>query len=171
MNIVGSASTSVTRFVLPLQLNVGPWFWITGGVLVLLALLAILYYARKPRFKPQALMTANEREFYKRLLVAFPHCQVWPQVPVLALLRPDEKEDSRAFWRGFRMISNARVDWVIVQDLEVVAVVELDDRTHDARKDAKRDKILTSCGYRVVRFNSKRRPTHDQIRQAVAAAG
>ncbi|MFC4171366.1 DUF2726 domain-containing protein [Microvirga sp. GCM10011540] len=112
-------------------------------------------------------MTSNEREFYGRLLVAFPGCQIWPQVPILALLRPDAKEGSRAFWRGFRMISNARVDWVVVENLEVLAIIELDDRSHDARKDAKRDQILASCGYRVVRFDTKRRPPPEQIRRAV----
>ncbi len=65
------------------------------GVLCVLGILVILYFARQPRFKPHPLMTANGREFYKRLLAAFPECQVWPQVPILALLRPDAKEGSR----------------------------------------------------------------------------
>ncbi|MFD0463545.1 DUF2726 domain-containing protein [Microvirga aerilata] len=74
---------------------------------------------------------------------------------------------SRAFWTAFRRISNTRVDWAIVQDLEVLAIVELDDRSHDARKDAQQDRILKSCGYRVVRFSSSRRPDPRQIHEAV----
>jgi len=54
-----------------------------------------------------------------------------------------------------------------VRDMEVFAVVELDDRSHDARRDAQRDKLLTSCGYRVIRFNSGRRPDPRQIQEAV----
>jgi hypothetical protein len=104
-------------------------------------------------------MTDNEREFYRRLIAAFPECQIWPQVPNLAMLRPDAKDGSRALWRGFRMISNTRVDWVLLRDLQILAIIELDDRTHDARKDAKRDQILAFCGYKVVPFNSRRRPT------------
>ena len=68
---------------------------------------------------------------------------------------------------AFKKISNTRVDWVIVRDMEVLAVVELDDRSHDARRDAQRDKVLTSCGYRVIRFNSGRRPDPRQIQEAV----
>lgn len=115
-------------------------------------------------------MTANAREFYWRLLTAFPGCQILPQVPILALLRPDLKEGSRAFRRAFRMISNARVDWVVVENLEVLAIIELDDRTHDARTDAKRDQILVSCGYWVVRFDTKHRPMPEQIRRAVTGS-
>nr|WP_246408504.1 DUF2726 domain-containing protein [Microvirga lupini] len=114
-------------------------------------------------------MTENEREFYGRLLAACPECQIWPQVPILALVRPDAKEGSRAFCLAFKRISNTRVDWVVVQDMEVIAIVELDDRSHDARKDAQRDRILKSCGYRVVRFNSSRRPDPRQIHEAVFA--
>jgi len=145
----------------------GPGLWIAGGLLVVSGILALLHVAQRPRFKPHPLMTRNEREFYTRLLAAFPECQIWPQVPVLALLQPDARENSRAFWRGFRMISNARVDWVIVKDLEVLAIIELDDRTHNVRKDAKRDQIFASCGYRVVRFNAKQRPAPEQIRKTV----
>ncbi len=147
------------------------WFWATGGLLLLLMLALVLARFRKPRYRRQPVMTANEREFYGRLVAACPDCQIWPQVPILALVRPDAKEGSRAFWMAFKRISNTRVDWAIVRDLEVLAIVELDDRSHDARKDAQRDRILKSCGYRVVRFNSSRRPDPRQIHEAIFAAG
>ena len=34
-------------------------------------------------------------------------------------------------------------------------VIELDDRTHDADKDARRDDMLKSAGYRTIRWHSK----------------
>jgi hypothetical protein len=130
----------------------------------------VLYWSRKPRYRRQSVMTANEREFYQRLLFAFPDCEIWPQVPILALVRPDAKEGSRAFWLAFRRISNTRVDWVLARDTEVLAIIELDDRSHDARKDAQRDQVLKSCGYRVVRFTSNRRPDPQQLQDAVFGA-
>jgi hypothetical protein len=141
--------------------------WPAGCFLLVMMLVMALYWARKPRYRRQSVMTANEREFYRRLLFACPDCEIWPQVPILALLRPDAKEGTRAFWLAFRRISNARVDWVIARDTEVLAVVELDDRSHDAKKDARRDEVLKSCGYRVLRFNSNRRPEPQQIYDAV----
>jgi hypothetical protein len=143
-----------------------PWSWAAGGLLLVLMLVLVLR-PRKPRFRRQPVMTANEREFYGRLAAACPDCQIWPQMPILALVRPDAKTGTRAFWLAFRALSNTRVDWVIARDMEVLAVVELDDRSHDPRKDARRDQVLRSCGYRVIRFASHRRPTPQQIRDAV----
>src|SRR4051812_42354888 len=85
------------------------WSWIAGIVLLALALVLALLWARRVRYRRTSVMTANEREFYQRLLEAFPDCEIWPQVPILALLRPDAKEGSRTFWVGFKQISNARV--------------------------------------------------------------
>jgi hypothetical protein len=144
-----------------------PWSWAAGCALLVLVLVLALFWARRPRYRRQPIMTANEREFYGRLVAACPDCQIWPQVPILALVRPEAKEGTRAFWLAFRMISNTRVDWVIARDMEVLAIVELDDRTHDARKDARRDQVLKSCGYRVIRFSSKNRPDPQQIHEAV----
>jgi hypothetical protein len=144
-----------------------PWSWLAGCALLVVMLVLILVWTRKPRYRRHTIMTDNEREFYGRLLAACPDCQIWPQVPILALVRPDAKEGSRAFWTAFRRISNTRVDWAIVRDMDVLAIVELDDRSHDTRKDAERDRILRSCGYRVVRFNSSRRPNPRQIHEAV----
>ena len=144
-----------------------PWPWAAGGLLLALMLVLVLVRSRKPRYRRQLVMTANEREFYGRLVAACPDCQIWPQVSILALVRPDAKTGTRAFWLAFRAISNTRVDWVIALNMEVLAIVELDDRSHDPRKDARRDQVLTSCGYRVIRFASHRRPTPQQIREAV----
>jgi hypothetical protein len=145
------------------------WSWLAGSAALGILLVLVLFLTRKPRYRRSTIMTENEREFYERLLAACPDCQIWPQVPILALVRPDAKEGSRAFWMAFKRISNTRVDWAIVRDLEVLAIVELDDRSHDARKDAQRDRILKSCGYRVVRFNSSRRPDPRQIHEAIFA--
>jgi len=146
------------------------WTWVVGITLLGLAFIAALVWVRRVRYRRASIMTANEREFYQRLLQALPDCEIWPQVPLLALVRPDAREGSRTFWVAFKQISNARVDWVIARDMEVIALIELDDRSHDAKRDAKRDQILKSCGYRVLRFQSKKRPDPDQIHEAVFAS-
>jgi hypothetical protein len=145
------------------------WTWLAGIVLLALALIVALIWARRVRYRRMPIMTANEREFYQRLLKAFPDCEIWPQVPILALLRPEAKEGSRTFWVAFKQISNMRVDWVIARNMEVIAVIELDDRSHDAKRDARRDQILKSCGYRVLRYQSNKRPEPEQIYEAVFA--
>lgn len=58
------------------------------------------------------------------------------------------------------MFTQKIVDFVAQNrdDGSVVAIIELDDRTHDADKDAKRDATLGSAGYRIVRWSSKTKP-------------
>ena len=56
-------------------------------------------------------------------------------------------------------------DFVICdrRTLDVVALVELDDCTHDARTDRQRDTITQAAGYQTLRFQSKPKPTEAEI--------
>jgi len=51
----------------------------------------------------------------------------------------------------------------------VLAVIELDDRTHNATRDNKRDEMLRQAGYKVVRWESTRKPEAAAIRDALVA--
>jgi very-short-patch-repair endonuclease len=54
--------------------------------------------------------------------------------------------------------------------LQLVAIVELDDRTHNRVADAERDAFVASAGIRTLRFESRNKPTVEQIRAAVFPA-
>lgn len=43
--------------------------------------------------------------------------------------------------------------------LDVLLVVELDDRTHHVGDDRKRDAMMKAAGYQTLRFQSKHKPT------------
>lgn len=43
-------------------------------------------------------------------------------------------------------------------DGSIIAIIELDDQTHDQEKDEKRDAMLASAGYKIVRWHSKDKP-------------
>lgn len=47
--------------------------------------------------------------------------------------------------------------------LDVLLVIELDDRTHDAGQDRQRDAITKAAGYQTLRFQSKHKPTVAEI--------
>lgn len=120
-----------------------------------------------PKFKRKALLTANEAEFLARLEAAAPELRFCPQVAMGALLDPAApRSDRSAYYRARGMFSQKIVDFVAQSraDGGVVAIVELDDRTHDSGKDAKRDAMLASAGYRVVRWSSKAKPDAAAIR-------
>jgi len=64
-------------------------------------------------------------------------------------------------------------DYVICarNTFQVVAIIELDDRTHDYKKekDAERDAMLNAAGYRTERFESKKKPSEAEIAQRFCA--
>lgn len=130
---------------------------------------------RKPhpadRYKRAVLMTSNEAEFHARLRYAFPppNWEIWPQVSMLALVQPRLPPGDRNGWTDFNAIQAKRVDWVLARQGEPIAIIELDDRTHDARSDRARDAILAAGRWPVIRFDSRSKPQPPQIARAIVA--
>lgn len=117
----------------------------------------------------KSLLTPNELEFYNRLTRALPSHVVLAQVSMGALIDvtcalPDQSYEIReAFARKI-------VDYVICDaGLKVVALVELDDRTHDPLRDEARDQLTRAAGYRTLRWDSRQKPDVESIRTAVSS--
>ena len=126
------------------------------------------------KFNSKSLLTANELEFLMRLESAVPELRFCPQVAMGALLEPAvSRDDSKTYYRLGGMFAQKIVDFVAQERASglVVAIIELDDRTHDAAKDAKRDAMLHSAGYHVIRWPSKNKPNIAAIRTALQTAG
>ncbi|MGN5048525.1 DUF2726 domain-containing protein [Aeromonas sp. 23P] len=120
-------------------------------------------------YKQKALLTANEIEFFNRLTQALPDHYIFPQVSLGALLQPNVSGKDRKKFHSIRGTFAQKIsDFVIcTRDIKVIAIVELDDKTHNSEKDAKRDAMIEQAGYRVIRWNSKTKPTLDEIRQRI----
>jgi very-short-patch-repair endonuclease len=119
------------------------------------------------KFKAKAFLTANELEFLGRLETAAPELRFHAQVSMGALLDPAvSRKDGKAFFRLRGMFAQKIVDFVAQsrKDGSIVAIIELDDRTHNGEKDVKRDAMLTCAGYRIVRWHSKTKPAISAIR-------
>jgi hypothetical protein len=143
------------------------------AALAALALLALvpavaLFRSRKPflsRIRPKPLLTPNETEFFHRLQRALPAYRVFPQVSFAALLTDDGALPRRARWSLRARFDRKIADYVVCEagSLKVVALVELDDSTHDADSDRRRDAITRAAGYRTFRFPSKAKPSEPDI--------
>lgn len=124
-------------------------------------------HGRTGAYRRRKLMTENEREFFVRLVNALPDHYIYPQVALSGLIEPSGTNRRSAHADRLR-IAQQRADFVICDaGCEVVAVVELDDRTHSAKKDQLRDSRLEQAGIRTIRFQSKNKPAPDAIRAAV----
>ena len=121
------------------------------------------FIVRKP------LLTGAETKCLGLLERALPECRIFVQVAMGALLKP------RSGLRGGDALSvrgrfaQKIVDFVVVHKMsgDVLAIVELDDASHDAAKDARRDAMLEAGGYRVVRFTARPWPTAASIAAAI----
>lgn len=140
------------------------------GFVIILAIIVIILALLKPaisglEIEGKPILTDNEKEFFHRLQRSLPDYHVFPQVAVNAILQVSKNvKKARRF--GIRnRFSQLHVDYLICEKntLAVMAVIELDDRTHKAAKDAARDRMLETGGYRVIRFASKRKPAEAEI--------
>ena len=151
------------------------------GVLVLFLLVMVLAAVAKKikgsqgagqsgAYRARKLMTANELEFFGRLVTALPGHYVFPQVAMSALIEAASSDKKKAHGDRLR-IAQQRADYVVcTADGEVVAVIELDDRTHAQAKDQLRDARLEQAGIRTVRFQSRNKPTPAAIHAAIFGA-
>jgi hypothetical protein len=122
---------------------------------------------RAGTYRRRKLMTDNEEEFFGRLVAALPDHYIFPQVAMSALLQPTSSDGKKAHSDRLK-IAQQRIDYVVcTKSCEVVAVVELDDRTHSQAKDQLRDSRLEQAGIRTVRFQARNKPKADAIRAVV----
>ncbi len=126
---------------------------------------------RRGAFRSRPLMTDNELEFFARLEAALPDFKVFSQVAMSGVLDVTLPPNHPAYWRARSAFDRKRIDYVVCtrSGKRLIAVVELDDRSHDSkhRQDAERDAMLAGAGIRTVRFPSHPRPGPKEIRAAV----
>jgi len=151
--------------------------WVVLLVIVLAAVVLGLVAKAKSRpstsgqFKAKVFMTPNELEFLGRLEAAVPELRFHCQVSMGALLDPAtaRRENAGAHKSARNMFGQKIVDFVAQRRStgEVVAVIELDDRTHHSEKDERRDAMLRQASYNVIRWQSKEKPEGRAIREAL----
>lgn len=122
-------------------------------------------------YKSRPILTDNETEFYNRMIAALPDYVVHTQIAMSALIEPrvDRREDGSEYMRQRAKFSQKYVDFVVCRPgkLEVIAIVELDDITHDLEKDAARDEMLEGAYYNIVRWHSRKKPTKEMILKTI----
>lgn len=119
-------------------------------------------------FEKKKLMTAPEQLFYSRLIESLPELCVFSQVQLSQLVSVKKGHD---FKQWFNRISRMSADFVVTDKaMEIIAVIELDDRSHNKPErieaDKKKDKALTSAGIKVIRWKVSPMPTVAQIKEA-----
>ncbi|RFC61825.1 DUF2726 domain-containing protein [Fulvimarina endophytica] len=145
-----------------------------AGLFVLWVVLAVLKEwsrgsERNALLERKTLMTQPEKNFYRQLRAAFPDADIAPQVAMGALLKPRKGLNRKAWAYSRSQVAQKIVDFAIIDLVSgnVEVLVELDDKSHDAKHDAARDRLLAQGQYRVVRFRENARIEPDAIRERI----
>ncbi len=124
---------------------------------------------RQVSFKALPLMSRTEYNFWQLLMKSLPGYYIFPQVATNALL--NIQTDNRAlFWEILNKFNTTRIDFVVCDpQLAVLALIELDDQSHDRKKDKdrERDFITGQAGYQTIRFDCRQWPDSTAIRRSL----
>ena len=138
-------------------------FFIVAAAAAVIWFVLVPRQAAQQRYRRRAVMTPNEMEFYGRIARALPGMHVCPQVAMHALIEPTSP-DAKLRLIDFRRISQKIVDYAIFDaQWALVLVIELDDRTHVASRDAIRDGYMSAAGICTLRYQSRSKPGEAQI--------
>jgi len=144
---------------------------VLAGAAALLAAAGAAVWLR-PSLKPwtsylhaRPILTTNERDFFYRLQRALPTHHIFAQVSFSALISLDSQLSQKRQFALRQRYGWKIADFVICRPdtFDVLAIVELDDRTHVASADRKRDAITRAAGYPTLRFQSRNKPSVKEL--------
>ncbi len=148
-------------------------------IIVFIVILAFIFLTRQKqqkteeitsnsyKYKSKPIMTDNEFEFFNRLIQAFPEHHIFPQVSMGAIMDV-LKEEGKNIAAGRNTFNKKIIDYIIFsKEKKIVAIIELDDKTHTQEKDEKRDSMLAQASYKTFRFESKKKPTVEELKNTI----
>jgi hypothetical protein len=126
--------------------------------------------SQRQGYRAKVLLTDNEIHFFKLLQTSLPQHIVLCQVAMGALITTHPHVKGSDVFRLRAKFAQKIVDFVVLDcRSRVIALIELDDRTHDKQKDAKRDAITAEAGYVTLRYESKNKPSASKILKDILA--
>lgn len=162
--------------------------WLIGFAAVMVLVAVVISIVRGMGIRPtgkeeggylqaDSLFTPAERAFLEILDKAVgTHYRVFGKVRVADILQVKPTKDNSLRQRAFNRINAKHFDFVLCRadDLTVVAVVELNDASHQQQKRRARDQFLSSAcdeaGLPLVQVRAQRNYSIAEVRDTVAAA-
>jgi hypothetical protein len=128
-------------------------------------------YKRTLYLRPKTFLTKRELVALPMVEAALPGCRIHAQVSMGALIQPDSSRKGREYWRVRGYYAQKIVDFV-AQDRstgQVIALIELDDRSHSYERDSRRDAMTAAAGYITIRLGAGR-PTYLSVKNTIHSA-
>lgn len=145
--------------------------WLFYTLVIIVAFIVILFIfllLKKIQpwpYKKVPMMSEVEKKFYRLLLATFPHYYICAQVQLSRIIRPPKGKDELKWLNKIWRLS---VDYVILNNqLETIAVIELDDASHLLPKrkevDQRKDKALKAAGIYLIRVRTNNLPSQQEL--------
>jgi len=142
---------------------------------IIIGVAAIVKGLMKPRgalplnVRAVPIMSPIERQTLAYIEMAIPWARIHAQVSMGALLAPKKglnKSQSTTIRNRF---SSKRVDYVVEDRAtgRIIMLIELDDRYHNAKADAQRDRMTATAGYSTLRLPGDEKPSAESVRRHI----
>lgn len=133
-----------------------PWI---GLALIAAAILIWIYlrlHEKLPYIMNETILTERERAFYRILkpIADKLELQICPKVRVADIV--SIKKGTKNWQKWFNKIKSKHVDFLLCDyDMNIVLLIELDDRSHETERAQKNDRLKNAIfGDRLVRIRS-----------------
>ena len=152
--------------------------WIILLLLIFAVLVRVITHSPQSKeynySKRKYLFSKAERSFFGVLDQAVGNeFSIFGKVRVADILTPRQGLDRKNWQKAFNKISAKHFDFVLCdkQNLEVLAVVELDDKSHNSKKAKLRDELINkaceSAGIKLIRITARANYQTSLIRDQV----
>lgn len=123
-------------------------------------------------YQPKLFLSRAEKEFYRALRAALgDEGVVFAQVPISSVIRVAPDATSRQSWHN--KIDRKTVDFLVCDptNLDPIAAIELDDRSHEAPKRVERDAFVNeafaAAGVKLLRVPARSSPAPGALREMI----
>ncbi len=130
------------------------------GILLVLLLLKLLLPAKEELpYRKTYLLTKNEYAFYQKIRKTAEACQlqILAKIRLADLVEVEEMADKKKWYRYFNQIKSKHIDFAVARNMEILFLIELDDRSHEEESRQKRDifvnAVLEKTGYQLLRVH------------------
>lgn len=132
------------------------WLGLAVLAVAVLIWILILLHEKLPYEMNETILTERERSFYRilRPIADKLELQICPKVRVADIV--SIKKGTRDWQKWFNKIRSKHVDFLLCDyDMNIVLIIELDDRSHETERAKKNDALKNAIfGNKLVRIRS-----------------
>ena len=124
-------------------------------------------------YKFKYLLTKNEYYFYNNIKqITTPlNLQILAKIRLADLIEVDKIQAGKDYMKYFAKIKSKHIDFAIADNMKIIALIELDDNSHQQNERVERDNFVNNAllkvGYTVIRTNGN----IDIVKQALIDKG